>query len=988
MVQQFRFFAHVVFQKIVFVFLIGLLATLALSSSLAAPMDTPPAAVLAEAKQIVKQMIDNPRGPYSRIRWYCKDGSVLAPQASACKQRGGGMQHAEFSSDRTRLADLGWSVGTIYAPLNFSDLKNQRPREQRLRELALEKYLSDVDDGWVLRKAKDYRGRAQLEDETASGKKILLAALTDLTWLEDNYLLVRELARVIPHGEEDDLSRRVRRAAIDLAERAPSAESLRAEIHSSPSKNSARRLDAWMQQTKLSADLIELATSLINDLDLLYGESGRRFRLEQRLNSLGKSSFSTWQADVRQSLQSTGQKKISSLCKASKQVRQAILASASPSQRLSLIDSLGGIETEVHIAFLDSQAGLYKSRESILQTSESLLECVYGSGLISAAELDSATRGLATTTSDLDAYKAAVAQLKRVPGWAASNVRYTFAEALISYAALDRRAVRFTDDLLRESPLWVLGDVLRVLSVDIARLRGNEVLIAEKQVSSAIALNPGMARGTLRIFETLDEAEQASPAPSDIVALPETIAELKPVAGILTLGEGNALSHVQLLARNFGIPNVAIDFSIIDLLKPLEGREVVLVVSTDGNVVLRLAEKVDSLEQLFPIKNASNDGLAKISVPAANLAPQKILNIDEIGRHMSGKVIGPKAANLGELKRLFPGRVAPALAVPFGIYQSHLITAGIDVRIKDAYKKRTAGALSNEQLNVELESISRAITTLKLSDNMQSELISAMQAQFGDPGSYGVFVRSDTNVEDLPQFTGAGLSETLANIVGTDNIFVGIPRVWASVLSPRAIAWRSSLLSNPEQIYASVLLMKSVPAEKSGVLVTANLADPSRSGLTVSTAWGVGGAVSGEAAEGLVIAPDGTTQLISEAKTPYQRNLNRQGGVNWVPARSGQVLTQSEIPQLQELAAEVGRKYQPVFDELGRQRPWDIEFGFLNGELTLFQIRPLVEKNAARANTTMKILRPDMDVSLVQTNRIDLSAMPEGLAQPQSGKSQ
>ena len=28
-------------------------------------------------------------------------------------------------------------------------------------------------------------------------------------------------------------------------------------------------------------------------------------------------------------------------------------------------------------------------------------------------------------------------------------------------------------------------------------------------------------------------------------------------------------------------------------------------------------------------------------------------------------------------------------------------------------------------------------------------------------------------------------------------------------------------------------------------------------------------------------------------------------------------------------------------------RPWDIEFGFVDGELTLFQIRPLVEKAGA-----------------------------------------
>ena len=41
-------------------------------------------------------------------------------------------------------------------------------------------------------------------------------------------------------------------------------------------------------------------------------------------------------------------------------------------------------------------------------------------------------------------------------------------------------------------------------------------------------------------------------------------------------------------------------------------------------------------------------------------------------------------------------------------------------------------------------------------------------------------MRSDTNVEDLPGFTGAGLNLTVFNIVGFDNIVKAISEVWAS----------------------------------------------------------------------------------------------------------------------------------------------------------------------------------------------------------------
>ena len=556
----------------------------------------------------------------------------------------------------------------------------------------------------------------------------------------------------------------------------------------------------------------------------------------------------------------------------------------------------------------------------------------------------------------LAAYRKAVATLKRAPGWALGTVRHTFAEALIDYTALDPRAARFSDDLLRGSPLWMFGDVLKRLTRDADALAGSVTEVAGRPVGTAVALNPGIARGPLRIFPTMDAVEHATLVATDVVALPETIAELSPVAGILTLGEGNALSHVQLLARNFGIPNVAIDFEIVDLLQPLENREVLLVAGTKGDVLLRAVD-----EALRTVLDGPATGPAevevRIEVPLPELAVDRVLALDEIGRELSGKVVGPKAANLGELNRLFPGRVAPAVAIPFGVYAGHLERAGLDTRIAAAFAARETGALDAAGFDAALAGIRAEIARLLLDAETRRELAAVMARDFGAPGSYGVFVRSDTNVEDLPQFTGAGLNETVPHVVGFDAQLATVPRVWASVLSPRALAWRSNVLANPARVYASVLLMKSVPSTKSGVLVTTNLADRAVPGLTASTAWGVGGAVAGEAAEGIVILDEGT-ELISEAKAPYRRRLAATGGVEWQPAPAGPVLTPAEIDALRALAAEVNEKYAPVYAEDGSQRPWDIEFGFIDGELTLFQIRPLVERTGRNADLLLGRLLP------------------------------
>jgi hypothetical protein len=354
------------------------------------------------------------------------------------------------------------------------------------------------------------------------------------------------------------------------------------------------------------------------------------------------------------------------------------------------------------------------------------------------------------------------------------------------------------------------------------------------------------------------------------------------------------------------------------------------------------------------------DRRASLVVPPPDLTVTEPIHLRDLESALSGRVVGPKAANLGQLARLFPGRVAPALAIPFGIYANQI--GGSDdsprARLVAAYQDHAAGRIDDTELAAALATVRADIAALQIGPELRERLVAHMREEFGEPGSYGLFVRSDTNVEDLPEFTGAGLSETLPNVTGIDAVLAAIPRVWSSVLSPRAIAWRSNLLRNPEAIFASVLLMQSVPSEKSGVMVTTNLVG-AVPGFTVSAAWGVGGGVGGEATETVVLHPDGSETYASGAKSPYQRQIDPAGGLSWVPAAEGRVLTLTDRDALRSLAAEVQARYRPVLDENGVPRPWDIEYGFVADELTLFQIRPLVERGQRLADRVVRALVPE-----------------------------
>lgn len=932
------------------------------------PLRPPEPVIIDEARTLVRKMIENPRGPFLRIRWFCNDGTVLAPEPYACNTHGGGRQHAEYSPQRQRLAALGYHVGSIYAAMTWEEFWDTANAQQRLQELALESYLTEIADGWVLKQARSYRGRIQAEDEEAAGRLLLLRMLDQSDWLGSNFLLARETVRVVPHSGGDDLGRMIRRTAQDIAEANADFERLRIEIHTLAGVKTAARVRAWAQKRQGQPemqDLVRQAGALANALDDLYGETGRQRRLRETLRVLDRYDATRDLVAVLKEGESLSPRlRAERIGSALQLMRTRIESGLTAEVRLRIFDLFDDLEIELRLAVDAALEDPGLRRGDLLTLCASLVKASFGSGLLSRAEADYTLREIAKIdtqgTVAVEPYLEASRALNRAVGWPVATIRYEFARPLVRYAALDERATGFVDDMLRGSPVLSLARASRLLAFDAQQAAGIERRIADRATPALMALNPGLARGRLRVLSDNDLAAGVIPDRSEIVLLTQTVAELPPVAGILTGGEGNLLSHLQLLARNLGIPNVSVSAALFADIEMMNGKDVILAVDSAGSVILAPVEKVAAETLAVISDNQRSIQPGSLVVPEPNLSQSDPLPLAKLGRSLSGRTVGPKAANLGELNRLFPGKVSPALALPFGLFNTHmkLGSPSLRERLIDTYEARRSGKIDEATLLKQLAELRDAIERIELTEDARRQIAAELRKEMGGEDGYGVFIRSDTNVEDLPGFSGAGLSETLPNVVGLEAQLAGIPRVWASVLSPRSVAWRANLMQNPERIYASVLLMKSVPAEKSGVMVTTDLVSYGP-GTTVSTAWGVGGAVAGEAAETLVLLPDDEERLISEAKSPYRRNLAAGGGIVWQPAPAGAVLTADEKKQLRALVSSVLRKYKPSTDADGRKMPWDIEFGFVNGQLTLFQIRPLVEKGYRRAARVTQLLAGD-----------------------------
>jgi len=203
-----------------------------------------------------------------------------------------------------------------------------------------------------------------------------------------------------------------------------------------------------------------------------------------------------------------------------------------------------------------------------------------------------------------------------------------------------------------------------------------------------------------------------------------------------------------------------------------------------------------------------------------------------------------------------------------------------------------------------------------------------------------MFVRSAVNSEDAADFNAAGLYSTIPNQIGAEAICRAIRSVWASTLSERAIGWRDRAVGGFAAVVPSVLVMPSIPVQKSGVLVTADLETGELDRWSVSAGEGIGAAVGDSASELLTVGENGRIRLLQEASSPYRTLLRRSGGVRQTRASiRPRVLADREIATLHafvhDLRAELDRN--PVIPFAG---PWELEFGFRRRQLHIFQIRP------------------------------------------------
>ncbi|WP_214660511.1 PEP/pyruvate-binding domain-containing protein [sulfur-oxidizing endosymbiont of Gigantopelta aegis] len=862
-------------------------------------------------------MKSSERGPFVNVRWFCQDGSVLPPKAYACRDHGGGFQHGNYSQQTKTLRSKGYYIANFLAGIDAKAFIQNDTFIDQYNQILIEKFLGHLDNGWILRKAQFYRGAIQEEDERAGARNLLMELSGQPAWISHRYLGLRSGVRLLPHGKDTASMQKMRQLAASLSDSDRGFKKIRIKIHGSPDASDAQMVRDYVteKQPEDKAPYLEL----VDEIDAIYKASplSDTLRADAKIYSgapwlqdfLRKMADDLEKNDLENNSSTIKQYQITATALAD--MREFMPRIKSASARLRLLDLSLIIEahnfkssTELH-KVLDKM-----TRSERLSLLENIAQASYGAGIINQRSYAQIKQSIESLNKDKIALKQYINELNylaRVPGWGTQGMRFQFYASMQKLGAIEPLSFHFIQDQLRGSPLMFFSQVLNDLSIDVNHLSGVKHSIFGKKTGIGFhALNPGFVRGTLHTDIRLENI--AAIKPDGIYLLPETVSDLPPLSGIITAGEGNPLSHVQLLARNLGIPNVTISEDLIASLEQHNGEIIVMAVSPLG--LVEIMSDSPKWREYFN-KDSNKDNIRiRPDLEKLDVKFREFINLKELRAKDSGRIVGPKAAKLGELKHIYPDKVANGLAIPFGIFRASVLDKPYKNTSKTVYQwmleqydiirslesKPAQHEQKSEAFRAELYDI---IMHSKMSDALIASFRKAMQDAFGTT-NLGVFVRSDTNVEDLPGFTGAGLNLTMPNVIGFDNLINAINDVWASPFTKRAFAWRQSHMEKPQYVYPSILLLRSVDNEKSGVMVTEDITTGARDIISVAVNEGVGGAVDGQSAESLRInINDGSVKVLATATAPLRRQAASTGGVVALPVSgSDTILQPDEIKQL------------------------------------------------------------------------------------------
>ncbi|NOX68093.1 MAG: phosphoenolpyruvate synthase [Gammaproteobacteria bacterium] len=327
-----------------------------------------------------------------------------------------------------------------------------------------------------------------------------------------------------------------------------------------------------------------------------------------------------------------------------------------------------------------------------------------------------------------------------------------------------------------------------------------------------------------------------------------------------------------------------------------------------------------------------------------------VIKLDQLGMQ-DVETVGGKNASLGEmisnLHKLgvtVPGGFATTSAA----YRDFLSNDGLDEKIRTTLDDLDVDDIA--ALAAAGRSIREWILNTALPEKLMQDIESAWQ-EMSAGKDIAVAVRSSATAEDLPDASFAGQQESFLNIRGLDNLVAALHKVYASLFTDRAIAYRVHQGFDHSLVALSVGVQYMVRSDiaSSGVIFTLDTESGFRDVVFITSSYGLGetvvqGAVNPD--EFYVYKPaleNGKHPILRKnigskaVKMIFCENQDDGNTVETIDVEEEDSLrfslSEDDIIALSKMAMTIEKHYD---------RPMDIEWGKdgLDGRLYILQARP------------------------------------------------
>jgi rifampicin phosphotransferase len=448
-----------------------------------------------------------------------------------------------------------------------------------------------------------------------------------------------------------------------------------------------------------------------------------------------------------------------------------------------------------------------------------------------------------------------------------------------------------------------------------------------------LALNAGTAVGRVHIIDKLDDTVEIGS--NEIIVLKELPQSLPPVRGIIVAKPSSPLSHINILAKGWNVPNVYIR-DADKLFREYDTFIYKLEATLTGYKMTRASGEEVRTDFASPGQQ----------VPPVDLTTKRLAGLREM-RAKDSIRYGAKAANQGEIIHArVPGIVVPdGFSIPFHWYDQFMKRHKFNERIA-GYMEDLEFVHNPRYRRQKLEQFRADIQKAAFDNALRVQVTRRWRTQLG---GRPVFIRSSSNAEDLPNFSGAGLYSTAANVRDAEKLIEGIKRVWASLWRFEAYEARVRNYVSQNDVYMSALVQLGVNMQKGGVMITKDpFASEGAAGdaVYISAVCGHNSNVVNNAGLPEQILFNSRSNSVAVMTLSQQESALRFDEVSGDLKASADKCANAQKRVLTDLQARSLARAALRIRTVFGNREQDIEWGIMNGRVYIVQARPYIDTNS------------------------------------------